>query len=248
MTSPPLLLRLQADSPINRNALTRTRPARRTQLRFFKSPPPQRRVNPTTAPERRRSERRSKSDDSLLRWRNWRSLCFRRGRLVLRRRNAGILQRLVERESYLIRRHSSIQFLSIYKHRRSCVHSDGFSFAHRGAHSLIILGLDASLQLRNVEIMLLSLQRGQLIEFCILAVAAFFAADRVLIAVQVIGIVPVGVTVLRAQAIGVHRRVHRPGVNFFERVILVDKKDAIAVFLEEPGEKHLVHARTERTL
>jgi len=46
MTSPPLLLRLQADSPINRNVLTMTRPARPKQLRFFKFfPPPQRRVN-----------------------------------------------------------------------------------------------------------------------------------------------------------------------------------------------------------
>src|ERR1700704_5245526 len=55
MMSPPLLLRLQADSPINRNALTVTRPARPNQLRFFKFfPPPQRRVNPRKRLERRR--------------------------------------------------------------------------------------------------------------------------------------------------------------------------------------------------
>src|SRR5664279_1158819 len=53
MTSPPLLLRLQAASPITspvkRDALTMTTPARPKQLRFFKLfPPPRRRVNPTT--------------------------------------------------------------------------------------------------------------------------------------------------------------------------------------------------------
>ena len=94
----------------------------------------------------------------------------------------------------------------------------------------------------------MSLQSGQLIEFRILAVTAFFAADRVLIGVQVIRVVPIGVTVLRAQAIGVHRRMHSPRVNFFEGVILVDEEDAIAVFLEKSWEKCLVHARTERTL
>src|ERR1019366_2003997 len=36
MTSPPLLLRLQAESPTNRNALAITRPARPKQSRFFK--------------------------------------------------------------------------------------------------------------------------------------------------------------------------------------------------------------------
>ncbi len=96
--------------------------------------------------------------------------------------------------------------------------------------------------------MLLSLQSGLLVEFRILAVAAFLAVDRLLIAVQVIGIVPISVAVLRAQTIGVYRRVHSPGVNLFERVILVDKKDAVAIFLEKPGEKCLVHARTERAL
>src|SRR4029077_17131417 len=50
MTSPPLLLRLQADSPISRNVMTMTRLARFNQLHFFKFfPPPRRRVNPTTS-------------------------------------------------------------------------------------------------------------------------------------------------------------------------------------------------------
>ncbi len=93
---------------------------------------------------------------------------------VLRRRNAGILQRLVERDSYLIRRHGSIHFLSIHKHRRSRFHADVFSFVHRGAHRLFILGFDACLQLGHVEIVPLRLQHGQLVEFRILAVAAFF--------------------------------------------------------------------------
>src|SRR5271166_4196840 len=160
-----------------------------------------------------------------LRWRRRRSR-FRGGRLVLWRRNAGILQRLVERESYIIRRHSSIKFQSIYKHRRSGVHSNHVSFAHGGTHALFILSLDASLQLRYVEIVLLSLQSGPFVEFRVLAVAALLSADGMLIAVQVIGIVPVGITVLRGQAIGVHCRVHRPRVNLFERVILVNEKNA----------------------
>src|SRR6266851_8896084 len=96
--------------------------------------------------------------------------------------------------------------------------------------------------------MLLSLQSGQLIEFRILSVAAFLAADRLLIAVQVIGIIPIGVAVLRAQTIGVYRRMHSPRVNLFERVILVDEEDAVAIFLEQAGEKCQVHTRTERTL
>src|ERR1700681_4887866 len=243
MTSPPLPLRLQADSPINRNALTMTRPARAKQLRFFKFFPPPRTasqsygVNPRRCAERKRSKNRFNNNDSSLRWRSRWSFGFRCGRLVLRRRNAGILQRLVQGESYFVRRHGSIQFPSTYKHRRSCVHSDCFSLMHRSAHGLLILRLDASLQFRNVEVMFLSLQSGQFIEFRILAVAAFFAANRLLIAVQVIGVVPVGVTALRAQAIGVHRRMHSPWVNFLKRVVLVDEEDAISVLLEKAGKK-----------
>jgi hypothetical protein len=39
---------------------------------------------------------------------------------------------------------------------------------------------------------------------------------------------------------------HCPGVNIFDRIIFVDEKDAIAVFLEQPRKKCLVHARAER--
>src|SRR6202167_6706892 len=66
-----------------------------------------------------------------------------------------------------------------------------------------------------------------------------------LISVQVIGIVPKSIAILRVQAIGIHSRVYGPWVNFFERIIFVDEKNAISVFLEKPREKRRVHARTE---
>jgi len=126
----------------------------------------------------------SESDVNLLRWRS----CFR-GRLVVGRGHTGVLQCLVEREPHVLGGHGSIQFLSVHEDHGSRFHSHRFPFTHRGAHSLLILSLETCLQLRNVEIMFLSLQAGEFIEFRILPVAATFTADGTLIGVQVIGII-----------------------------------------------------------
>ena len=112
------------------------------------------------------------------------------------RGHTGVLQCLVEREPHVLGGHGSIQFLSVHEDHGSRFHSHRFPFTHRGAHSLLILSLETCLQLRNVEIMFLSLQAGEFIEFRILPVAATFTADGTLIGVQVIGIIPVGVVVL----------------------------------------------------
>src|ERR1019366_1029159 len=150
MTSPPLLLRLQAESPINRNAPAITRPARPKQLRFFKFFPLTFVIG---------NLQLAISISSIA---NYKSQ-ITNSLLVLRRRNPGVFQRPVERASHFIHRHGSIQLLSIDEHRRSCVHSDGVSLVDRGTHRLVILGLEACLQLPNVEIMLLTLQSGQLV-------------------------------------------------------------------------------------
>jgi hypothetical protein len=114
--------------------------------------------------------------------------------LVLGRRDPGILQRLVERESNILRRDGPIEFLSVNEQRRGCVHSKVVAFVQRGAHGLFILSLETCLQLRDIKVMLLGLQSGQPVEFRILTFAAFFSADGMLISMQVISIIPVGVT------------------------------------------------------
>ena len=96
--------------------------------------------------------------------------------------------------------------------------------------------------------MLLRLQSCELVELRILAVVSLFFTDRVLIAVQIIGVVPISVVVLRAQTIGIDRGMHRPRMYFFERIILVDEKNPVAIFLKEPGKKCRVHTGTEGTL
>src|SRR6202041_1496414 len=64
----------------------------------------------------------------------------------------------------------------------------------------------------------------------------------------VVGVIPIGIVVLRGQAIGVDRRMDRPWVNLFQRKILIYEKNSVAVFLEQSGKKRGVHARAERTL
>ncbi|MGA2151441.1 MAG: transposase, partial [Geobacteraceae bacterium] len=53
----------------------------------------------------------------------------------------------------------------------------------------------------------------QFVEFRILPVVAFFRAHGMLIVVQIICVFPVSTCSLRAQAVRIHRRVHRPRMN-----------------------------------
>ena len=68
------------------------------------------------------------------------------------------------------------------------------------------------------------------------------AGDFVAVGVEVIDVAPVDFAVLRGEAVGVDGCVESPGMNFFERKILVDEADLVFVAVERGGKEGLVHA------
>ena len=86
-------------------------------------------------------------------------------------------------------------------------------------------------KLHRIHVVLLPLQHGGPVQDSILRVVALLSAYVLLVGMQVVGEIPVGVVVLRGQAIGIDRRVNGPGMNLGQRIILVDEQYPVAVFL-----------------
>ena len=95
--------------------------------------------------------------------------------------------------------------------------------------------------------MFLPLQHGKPIEGLQPGSRRLFVAHLVLVGMNVVGKIPISIAVLGGQTIGIDRRVHRPRMHL-HREILVNKSDAVAIFLENFGEQFLMHARAEGTL
>ena len=91
-----------------------------------------------------------------------------------------------------------------------------------------------------------ALQHGELVQRIQARAGRFFVAYLVLVGVNVIGKVPISVAALRRQAVGIHRGVHCPGMNFHQWIVLVEERDPVAVLLEYLREQCLVHARAKR--
>ena len=164
---------------------------------------------------------------------------------MLRGRDPCILQCVIERRAHLVGRHSAIELLAIDEQRGSGIHAEIISFFHGGAHRLVILRLEAGLELRLIEIVFFRLLHGEAIELRVFPLASFVHGDGVLIGVEKIGVVPIGVTGLSGQAIGIDGGVNGPGVNLLQWVILVDDQQAVAVLLENLWKERGMHTRAE---
>src|SRR4029077_10895221 len=88
--------------------------------------------------------------------------------------HASLFERAVEDSAQFAERKRSIHFLSIHEHGGRRLHPDGFAFFHRGLDRVLVLRLDAGLELRCIEVMLLSLLRGHPVQGCKLGVTTLF--------------------------------------------------------------------------
>ena len=106
---------------------------------------------------------------------------------------------------------------------------------------------DAGLQFLRIKVVLATLlgcKVVQIQEGLCAVVPGYF----LLVAMDVIGKIPVGVIILLAQAICIYGCVHRPGMDFNQRIVLINDLHFVAVLLQQPGKKRGMHAGTERTL
>src|SRR5690242_204595 len=92
--------------------------------------------------------------------------------------------------------------------------------------------------------MFLALQSGYLIDGFVPRRKRLLLIHFLFVVVDVIGEVPISILVLRRQAIGVNRGVERPGVYLYQRIVLVDEGDPVAVFLQDLWKQCAVHGRT----
>ena len=164
------------------------------------------------------------------------------------RLDASLGERPIEHGAQFSDRKGAVHFLAIDEKRGSGGDAYRISFMKRSLDSGIILPLDAGLQLSEIEIALLTLHQRGAVDQRKLSIVALGSIDHVLVPVKIVGEVPVSIVVLRSEAIGIDRSVSGPGMNFRQRVILVDEQNAIAVFLEDLRKQGLVHARTEGAL
>ena len=129
-------------------------------------------------------------------------------------RQIGILQCAIQRSTQLADRHGAVNLFSVDEQCRSGFHAEPVGLFHRSLHRTFVLRLNAGLQLDNVKIVLLALQHGEPVEFFETGWRRFFVAHIVLVGVNIIRKIPVSIAVLRRQAVGVHRGVDCPRMNF----------------------------------
>ena len=82
--------------------------------------------------------------------------------------NSGIAQRVIQRHPNFARRNRAVQLFTIYEHRRRRVHSDALGLIHGGPNTFFILLLNASFKLIGVEVMPLSVDNGESVQFGVL--------------------------------------------------------------------------------
>src|SRR5580765_1875696 len=148
-----------------------------------------------------------------------------------RRLNPGLQQRPVEHGANFRDRQRAVHFFAVYEEGGGGVHANDVAFLNRCFYSAIVLPLDAGGKLYRVHAVLLALQHGGPVQESILRVVALLPAYRLLVGVQVVGVIPVGVVILRSQAICIHSCANGPGMNFRQRVVLVYEQDLVAIFL-----------------
>ena len=102
--------------------------------------------------------------------------------------------------------------------------------------------------LARIQTMFLTLRHGDAIERGKLGVVTLFRIHFSLVGMDIVGEIPIGVLVLRRQAVGVHRGVGGPGMNLRQRKVLVDERHAVAIFLQQFGKQRLMHAGAERDI
>ena len=145
----------------------------------------------------------------------------------------------VQRGAHLTDGNGAVNFLAIDEESRGSVHAQIVGFFHGRPHGIFLLRFDAGLQLRHVEVVFLPLQHRNLVDRLEARRGSLFRVHLALIGVDVVGEVPIGIGALRCQAVGVNGCVYRPGMNLGQRVIFVDERNPVAVFLDDLGKQGL---------
>src|SRR6266704_5778607 len=120
-------------------------------------------------------------------------------------RHTSLLQSAIKAGTKFVNRHRPIQFLPVDEQGGGSADAYLFAFAKRSFDRLVILCLDAGLELRHIHLMLFALGYGDAVQCGKLGIAAFFGIHIFLIAMDVVGKIPVGVVALRSEAVGVYR-------------------------------------------
>jgi len=136
---------------------------------------------------------------------------------------AGLYQGPIQDNAHLADRQHSVHLLAIDEHSRSSF--DTLSLTNGRLYAFVLLGLDAGLEFCPIQIMFLPLHQGQAIEQHKLSVATLFRIHFRLVGMEVVGEIPIGILVLRCQAVGAYCGVGSPGVTLGQREILVDEND-----------------------
>ena len=103
-------------------------------------------------------------------WRLGRRRSGRRRRLDAPAQRSGIPERVVERHPNFARWNGAVELFAVYKHCGRRVDADAFGLIHGGPNPFVVLLLEASLKLIGIEVMPLSVDDGQSVQFGIFRV------------------------------------------------------------------------------
>src|SRR5580698_2041580 len=160
--------------------------------------------------------------------------------------NTRLLQGRIQNRTKFRRGNHTIDFLPIDEDRGGGIYAESVALAHGGLYGVLVLRLDAGLQLGLVQVVLLTLLCGQAVERPELLIPSLLRTDLTLIGVKIVSHLPVGVTALRSQTVGIDGGVRGPGMNFGQGIVLVNEFHAVAIFLQNLRKQSLVHAGAER--
>ena len=129
--------------------------------------------------------------------------------------NAGQLQRAIDDCTQFLFRRGALHPFAVDEQSWCRVNLQLVAFSDGGFHGSRVLLLDAVLQLRRIHKKFVANPESQLVE-CRgrFGLAGAVTVDPLLVAVHLVGKFPISIVVLRRQAVGIHRRVDRPRMDF----------------------------------
>src|SRR3954453_1333772 len=132
---------------------------------------------------------------------------------------ASVLQSLVQHHTHIAPRYGAFELQTIDEHGRCRLYSQRFGFLHECIELFARLRLHALSQSRDIDAVLLSEIKRDLVDFSqLVSQGPLIPADRLGVSGHIVGKLPICASALSRQAARVDGRASRPRMNLEQRV------------------------------
>ncbi len=124
------------------------------------------------------------------------------------------------------------KYFAVHKQSRRTIDPKRLSHAHGLLYSLIILGIDAGLEVVGIKLVVCALLRCDSVQCDKALIERLLRVDRALIAMNLVDKTPESVGVLGGKAVSVYGGMNCPRM-VGQRKVLVDEGHSIAIFIQD---------------